>query len=834
MRIGLQRQLACPKTLQFLHNALQSSGQINFPDAICNDCARQRPIRLRRNSNIAAKSLDNSNHGERSQYDSFEVEKPTKDGLVRRQSVDFKPQAVSPLQRAFRGGKSWRKYLRTFAQIDEQADLSSQNSYLVKHAKFRTDFELWLELVRFRRRIYGVDGLRIIWKHIQEEELRLPTYGYIAEELWQQFLDLGFEDEDILKEMFVYATKLKDDSGSSWHHLYAKTLAHFLPQNPSKAWLCHTQLKKYFPPTVQQFQHLIPLSLSNKMTRRTFLRIHKEFPNHPIYDFAIPELCRQKMYTTALRWHQILAEERNDLPSKSKICEPLMRYLMLSGDTTRSTEITQRLAAAGVPFPDPLNRRSKLDLAISGNFVSKQLAEVLGVKRMRFDDAFCARLFATKVFSIDTAINGLSILGIDAIGPISLREMASKEHEVPYSMNIRQRLKQLEERKISIGKSTFSLLVRRLANENQDVVLRDLVTCDLHPDTFDDKDLQENLLASYQSKGDQVAFDRTLAVLTVRTPSYLYDMKRSNLILRAHMARHDVPNIILAVERMREQRLPIEPRSCSYLRTTVMQRRRLGKRPLHTKDLHLVIRVWQYTLQSGGIITPLAWREILRRLGKSHRLAEFETLALWLVDWYSSPKDAQRPVALRKENETLLPRHDQHHNKRSLQLTSTAIAYADNHVDAGSSPADRLLLSRKLFPSPVQQGIIAWGFQHSALRSQYRQPCWTWGLLLLRKLQARGVLVNRAVVAKACKQRLQVLFGPARPARSIRRRLNERERRHNRETIAEYVKGAEKIWGKGLFRGRRKLPGYLVRKEETEKVEDGRRSGLVSRTQGMS
>ncbi|KAI4159208.1 MAG: hypothetical protein LQ342_006791 [Letrouitia transgressa] len=831
MRIGLQRQLACPKTLRFLHNALQSFGQVNFPAALCIDCARQRPIRLRRNSNIAVKSLGDLSHEERSQHDLPKAEKLSKDALVRRQSVDFKPQAVRPLQKAFTGGKSWRKYLRTFAQIDEQADLSSQSLHLVKHVKFRTDFELWLELVRFRRRIYGVDGLRIIWKHIQEGDLRLPTYGYIAEELWQQFLDLGFEDDGVLKELFVYAMKLKADTGSSWHHLYAKTLAQSLQQNPSKAWVCHTQLKKYFPPTVQQFQHLIPVSLSNKMTRRVFLRIHKEFPNHCIYDTAIPELCRRKMYTTALKWHRILAEDRNDLPSSSKICEPLIRYLTLSGDTARTIEITQRLVAAGVPFSAPLNRSSKPNLAISGNFMSNQLAEVFGIKRIRFDDAFCARLFATKVFSIDTAINGLSILGVDNIGPISLREMASKEHEVPYSMNIRQRLKQLEERKISIGKSTFSLLVRRLANENQDLVLKDLVTCDLHPDTFDDKDLQENLLAFYQDKGDQVAFDRTLAVLTARTPSQLRDVKRSNLILRAHMARRDVPNIVLAVERMRELRLPIESLSCSYLRTTVMQRRKLGKRPLHTKDLHLVIRVWQYTLQSGGIIAPLAWREILRRLGKSHRLTEFETLALWLVDWYSSPKGAQRPIALRKEAETLLPRHDQRYSRRSLQLTSTAIAYADDHVDVDSSPPDRLHLSRTLFPSPIQQGIIAWGFQHSALRSRNRQPCWTWGLLLLRKLQARGILVNRAVVAKACRQRLQVLFGPARPTK---RRFNERKRRHNRETVTEYVKEAESIWGKGLFRDRENLPRYLVRKEETEKVVDGRRSGLFSRTEGMS
>lgn len=74
-------------------------------------------------------------------------------------------------------------------------------------------------------------------------------------------------------------------------------------------------------------------------------------------------------------------------------------------------------------------------------------------------------------------------------------------------------------------------------------------------------------------------------------------------------------------------------------------------------------------------------------------------------------------------------------------------------------------------------------------------------------------------MAKACRQRLQVLFGPTQPTR---RRFHKRERRHNWETVVEYVKEAERIGGKGLLRGRRKLPIYLMRKEGTETVVDRR------------
>ncbi|KAL8745529.1 MAG: hypothetical protein Q9190_002350 [Brigantiaea leucoxantha] len=782
------------------HLALQAHSLARFlPPLPCHDCAQKGLLhQLRYSSCLALVPSSDVSIGRRTEGASEKVEAEGKDRLIQERWANKKLRHIEESTNGFGSEKDWREYLKTFEDYELHSDLHNSEAWLLDNIKYAADFQLWLELLRFRKRIHGTGGLKVLWDGFVHKGLRIPTCGRIADELWELFLSLGFEDQDILKEIIRYAKKLKYTTGSQWPRLYATILAHHLRFKPARVWTCHHRLQKHFLPSQRQFQSLFTKSLSSEQARQVYLDLHKGLsPGYRIYDVAIPEFCRQNMYSIALQWHRALVS-RNDLPSSAKVSQPLLRHLTLVGRSHQALQIAQDLANAGVPSIRSSDQQSRQTPILSREMVSKQLAEIQGVRGMKFDDAFCARLFATKAFSIGMVMNGLRMLGVEEIGPASLREIGMRERRQPYAIYMKYWIQRLRQLNISIGQSTFSILVRRLADEDDDQVLKDVIKCDLHLDTFDDTSLQESLLASYQKNGEEAAINRTLAILTAKVQEQYTEHARWNLVLRGHLTRRDVPEIFFTIDKMQELCIPFEHRSSNHVRVTLMSRRFRGKRPRQIKDLILVINIWITMLRSGGFVPPLSWREIFRRLGMCGCLARFERLAMWLADWYSS-SIARRGMTLSS-------------GQRSIKAWHPATQFG-----AGFSRLHHLHPLRMLFPPSLQQGIVAWGFQHAVSRSRFREPSWTWGLQLLRNLEHRGVVVQRQVVERAVGQRMQVLFGK----QMSRRRINQRERTRNQLGIEAYVEKARQICGRDLFGVRGGLLGFMRWQRVATRIRGG-------------
>ncbi|KAL8808268.1 MAG: hypothetical protein Q9200_004335 [Gallowayella weberi] len=790
MRLTLQRLLADSDALRYWRNLLRASkDQVNRPTSgVCQDCRRQ--LRLNKATYCSTSPYSSSSSPESHTTGAFTGRLIP--GLFRR---GFHHEPDGAADKVRKDPQRQRSSKRAWGISSQNLDGCAPGQReeilwrLLDEQGTRNIFPVWLELAHTRRRLHGVEGIRLVWRAVVENGVNLPTIGDTADRLWNSLLELGFKDPDILKEIFIYARHQEEAYGRAWRKMYATVMGRYLIENPDRAWLCHMRLYKHFPPSNQQLRELFMLVSTDDRLRQLYLSMHKYFPSARIYDIAIPELCRQGLYATAVTWHKKFIERR-DLPSSARRTEPVMQYLAVTGAKTQLVEYTRLMVAAGVSFTPYRAQNILIPPEVSRELMNVGEDKDDDLPENGYSDKFCARLIATRFFSVENIIYTLGFLGVREIGPLALRELAARElSHTPYCRAVQDRLDQLDKASVGIGDSTFSVLVRRLAIEGKSHLLANLVSCDLHIDTFEDYNLQESLLTYYHENGDTVAFNRTMAILTAKVLERSIPGRRLNLILRLDLTRRDLQAVKNTIERMQDLQISIEPKSNVHMKRTLLSRRQVGRRPADTKELTLLIHIWQDALRLGSPVPPYVWTEILRRLGMSGRLIQFERLALWLAEWYSSPgyRTSLSCILSRKEGDTEL-------------LNPT--------MKIDLKPSNPLHPLHVIFTPGLQQGIVAWGFQYSHAiphgRKRHRLKLdWTWGLSLLRRLRNCKVHVKQPDVSKAFRLRLIALFG----SKTSKRKINQSMREKNRGTLRLYIGKAKEVWGLDLLKLRRPSVG---------------------------
>ena len=848
MRLALQRLLAHPSAVSLLRNAVQSDGasfcQQNFPAAPTQGQWRRYPSKEREREQHPGSPLRTLHTWQPSvaAEDDEEAEGPIERSLPeipkanarlphaqRTGEVDGEvesvglststvlsdPQVVPMNQPYLRSGnsgsrgfmrlpikakknrKSWESRLATFEQYQYESDLRAQTSQamrLVNDPEFAQDWEFWLELVTFRNRHHGAEGTMEMCREILRRGLLLPTRGIVANRLWDLLTRAGSCDPMLLEEMVAYAKRRKRSTGMSWSGMYDVVISAALKENPDSAYSWHLKLKDDFPPSLRDYRKIFCQSLVWGCSGH-FRGLYKDLPVIGMYRTSIINLCKWQMYDEALRWHDILYDA-GDFPVSFFDIKPLLDRLAYIGDVSRLDKVSRVLTEAKVEFSSAAENFFRGNETISRELMNRRLGEIHGVGPKHLRDDFCARLFATHLFSVETIISGLRMMAVEVIGPLSLREIAARENCDPGA--ICRRTDDLKNAGISLDDSVFCALVWRLAVEDKHQILKSIVDCDLHPDTFADLNLQERLLAQYYDEKDLMKMERTFAVLTTFSSVKDMQMVRMNLILRCQVTLGRREEVLATLEEIKRMNVPVSARSSRHLRVLWLSRRQVGRSAEETTELAILIQASQMTMQTGRFVPIIAWREILRRLGMAGRLVEFENLALWLVDWYSSP--AVEDAFL----------------KRLLSRGKGGQALTEGHASPGRLPnrdrnPQRFLST--LFTTSARHAIVAWGFQHivtpfKSFRSLKGVPMvedtpqfqWAWGLHLLYKLRERGVPIRAREVARICRHRLNTLFGPGVSKRKINRQA--RSRLGSLDSYAEkvYIRKMEAIWGKGLFR----------------------------------
>lgn len=661
----------------------------------------------------------------------------------------LEPRAVSRrVHSAHRG--SIRRRLWGWEAFQFESNVGGSNAsglQLVDDPEHSDDFRIWIELLRFRQRVYGLQGTLDIWKGIKKRRLTLPVRGPQADILWSSFISHGFEQGELLDEVYLHAREIFKNTGTAWQDIYKEIVGNLLATDPGQAYRWHDLILPIHRPSPDEVGYVFNQALASKVALGVFEQIYKELDVRTLYANIVPRLCDLDLYDTAHKWHHLLMQ-MGDVPGSSDAVKPLMRHLTLYKSSDQLQDFTRSLIDAHVPFTVSTCQASQGDPIISRETMSRMLGEAHSIAPKSFSDEFCARLFATSAFSVDLVMSGLRMLGWESIGPLSLKEIASRDATTEA---VSTRIDQFRELGISIGSSIFAKLIEQLAMQGKQDMLEALISSDQHPDVLEDRELQESLLASYHAAQDLPRFNSTLAVLTCRSKENVA-FHKMNLILRSYIRQRNLTAAIRTLEDMRLAKVPVSTRSTRFIRYSILRPRKVGRRPVslavHFDDLGHLIGLWQAIVRCGGYVAPLSWREVLRRLGQTGRLEEFEKLALWLVVWYHPDK----AKSYRAWSSSYAG------SKRRAWVPRELSAYHYCHP------------YRILFSSVQQEAIIAWGFRTLAMkptpsRCSLESPrTWTWGLRLLLKLKKLGVAVSKGRVRRVLKHRLNILYGPGRSA----------------------------------------------------------------------
>ncbi|KAJ5645431.1 hypothetical protein N7507_011442 [Penicillium longicatenatum] len=430
----------------------------------------------------------------------------------------------------------------------------------------------------------------------------------------------------------------------------------------------------------------------------------------------------------------------------------------------------------------------------------------------QYKDNIAARLFATRALNFDMVIGGLRMLGISKIGPRTLREMAVRAHD---SQEILENLKLLRQSGITAADSVFARLVPKLAAQNREFLLSDLLQSDQHPDVLENVKLQESLLVSYYMARDWRQYNVSLAILGEHfsdSPGLL------DIHFRKHMATGELTAASKVVDELTLLGKTLSEDSVDFMAEKLLPRRRGHHRP-HVGEcspapithdaLMFVFRVLQRVVPTGCYVSPDFWVELLKRLGMGNHWDELRECSLWLVSQYSHrPEESGKLRGIFPPQQRSLIRSD----SRVLDL---------------------------IFAEKMQQAIVSWGFKFRVTcDTEAKNYCvhpatgdklipWTRGLILLRELEEAGLTLQPGPIRRATQIRLNIIFG-AYCHSAVR--FNRMLRRVNPYSQDRVFKDINLAWGNSLFQGEEYLqPEKLLNPTRTNMSRRKSGSVLLSR-----
>jgi hypothetical protein len=651
--------------------------------------------------------------------------------------------------------------------------------------------ETWATRLAHHERLEGLQGIWSVWHARRKEEYRLPIENSAhARFLWGTFA----RHPKLVHYVIEHAVELMQEKGETYPRVYSLIMGYWLVRKPSEALEYHHQM------LVKLRLRKLPLRELAQAVRNygntaqeAFLYMYRNSNERDVYNEVVPRLIECGNIKMARRWHN-LCVFRGDLPSESVAAHPVIQ--LFTAEATAITNPSLRL--------EEVKRGFHINQHLMKRLLGRDTAPV------RFDDAFTARMFATRTVQTESIIKGLTMVGVNEIGPLAVSAMARRTHPIT---DLPLRFEDLHTAGIALQGSVFSLALEKFAMEQNWDLVHSMLGSDQHPDVFGNADTQRSLLDYYLEQEDFQQAQRTLAILTL----FHNDPGREawNLLLQLCFTRGSPQQGFNTMLKMRSLGITLSRLSMISVRKTLVRRQR-GHRPHQLRsfdDLRFVTRFYITALESGmGIVHPEAWYEIIRRFGVQSRFRELKRLLLWLLNWYApahSTEFADLPRTPSFEDVT-----------NNLRRSHPDKSHYYNFPADVPQQADKNHPIRLLFPPSLQQGILVWGLRSSLLRaapleqSLFATPAskphhrrnllrkgilkrlhWNVGLRLLVQLRDLGVRVHEHTVTKTLQGIFVNLFGPGR-SRIKANRLMERA---NTIPYKTFVREVNEAWGTPLL-----------------------------------
>ena len=685
---------------------------------------------------------------------------------------------------------------------------------LVDDPSHREDFALWEELLRYRQRHYGDEGVLDIWEGmmVRAGGIHLPVTGTRANFFWRCFVDVGLRNESHLERLVNYATELLEKTGYRWDQFYECVVGGFLKQDKAQQALqWHAALQPIHLAHPNNIIRILDLALSYKSFYRSPVRegispgvqlfqdICKATSGRTtIYGPVISRLIQDGHFKDSLLMHRFLTE-RQDHPQGRKEFYPLIHYAKkYESHKKYASEISvfQELKAYSID-----RFRMRQSPVTQGSLASEvppsDESDESNSPKDSSKDEFAARLFATHALTFDIVLGALQIFGVHRLGPLSLREMALRCHDC---QDLLEKLNRLQKAKISISTCVFSRLVHKLAVEDRRLLLSELILSDQHPDSFENVRLQESLLVQYYLSQDWQRYSLALAVLDLLSDE---GPEMFNVHFRKYVATREWASAGKLVDEMIFRGKLLTNESINYMFKDVLSFRRTGNTPKvgrygEENEVTDILGILRRVVPAGVFISPHLWWELLKRLGMAAPWNVLEETCLWIVRNYVSESRRSRIL--------------------HAGSSSSSSSYSNNTETTGRilpRTAEGKCMLEAIFNAETQAAIIIWGFRmrlsrkiagrgrHFRMQQQKNNQDdddilipWVRGLLLLRRLEREGLRLLKNRIRKVCRQRLEVMFGPPR----FSSRLSNRTlRRENPYSLHRVMTDITRAWGQPIY-----------------------------------
>ena len=671
----------------------------------------------------------------------------------------------------------------SFHELRFQADVHSKPNVgrlLVDQAEHRGNATLWREILKFRQRLDGMKGVADVWYGMRERDFDLPTAGEDADFLWTTFThaaisassDASDDCPDLLNDICRYARKVKERDGSKYEGLHKCIVGRRLRVAPADAKFWHDMLSKHGFVSPGALKFIAADAMTGRRAFSRFARIYHNSTDRDCYDYCIEQVLKTENEPLALLWHRMFITH-GDGPSSDTFAKPGVRRLFeLDGDKS----LPMKRASKPLKMKEANAEKAK-HLVVNRASMNLIVGEVHGIKPKEISDNFCARMFATRAFSIDLVLRGLAFIGVEKLGPVALREMAIRAGS---PAEFSAKLRDLKARGIIIAGAVFSQLLVKLASEGRTRLWDVLLESDQHPDSYEDVPTQEALLSSFLDREKYTQAHITMMALSSNgayTSGCVW-----NRLLQHYLKTDEYYQMLSTYQSIQSEGLALSSETICSMQKYLLPTRNRGKRamkglgPKFFEPVDMVTNALIYTAKRGDPVPVMLWREQLKRYGMEHRFTRLERLVLWLYDFYSSrptwPQNRGRCLGFEEMRPRRLP--------RTLWL---------------------------VFTRAMRRAIITWGFRSASVRDQLRFgkvrripvnatdtsiACESWarGLALLKTLRDKGDHVDLAPIRREFVLRMWILFGPSYSTLAV----NREARRNNRFSLQHYINHANLVW----------------------------------------
>ena len=691
-------------------------------------------------------------------------------------------------------------------------DLSTARGLLIDQPTNHANLEAWCKILQYRERTDGFAGVLEVWAGMRNRSIDLPVDGPHAEALWNTFLRAAIireHDEphrQLLQEVFAHAKYLKATGAGYYRSFHKVLLGRFLRivsggakersrnKFPAPEFGWHRIACELGFCEAGSLPFLVLDVLKSDHPRIAFARWQKLYHHDKVYfksdkrdmyDLCMPLVLLHAIRNPALviAWHNFLVEN-DELPSPELATNQSVKYLLGTSVKYMEASAPSRLQLkelTAILIEDRGEMRPPTSPLLSRASMSGLVGDVHGIKPKVISDKFCARMFATQAFSLETSIRGLALLGTEVLGPIALRELAVRSGTPEV---LKERLADVEEAGIAISPSKYAHILATIVANSQTDLFHTLLASDQHPESYDDQHTQETLLANFLQGEDLLLAHITLISLSGRG---IRESSRAwNRLLQHYTKSQNHKEAVRIFDHICSEQLFITSRSLNFMMKYLLPTRAPSKSPMISQAPrvaefdadNLVTNAHMYAALHGQVLTPDRWVELLKRYGMTGKIVGVERLIHWLVRRYPSAEEETEYVRSEGKLHRL-------HNDISRQA--------------------------KIFRPAMLRAIIIWEFRYAGKRDGLRPPgeeplesmpevvlddSWTRGITLLLQLKQKGLDVPTEDVRRAVIGILWTLFGPG----VSKRRINMSLIQSNQLTIMDYVKDANDAWDEPLFK----------------------------------